>query len=299
VAGASRPKARFMSSRAHLRHVGAVALAALIWSTSYAATKRLLNDVPPLTAGALRFCLAALLLALIVHTAFRRVKLSRTEVLRHSAAGLLGITGFFVFENLGLKLSTAADAALIVAAQPLIAMMLEFAFARISFNRARLVGVLLAMVGVGFIVQNAQQVGGGARLVGDLLMLGSSVVFAIFSFVSRRSGGERSLIRTTYYQTLTGATAFLLIAVVFEGGAVAEVPSGESFLWIVYLAVVCSIGGFLFYNYGLRGLSSSGATNILNIVPVFGVISAVVIAGERTQLTQIVGGLIVVQDRIR
>jgi hypothetical protein len=74
---------------------------------------------------------------------------------------------------------------------------------------------------------------------------------------------------------------------------VAEVPSGESFLWIVYLAVVCSIGGFLFYNYGLRGLSSSGATNILNIVPVFGVISAVVIAGERTQLTQIVGGLIV------
>ncbi|MFF7886644.1 EamA family transporter [Streptomyces sp. NPDC020794] len=48
---------------------------------------------------------------------------------------------------------------------------------------------------------------------------------------------------------------------------------------LVHLAVACSVGGFLLYNYGLRRVASSVAVNILYLVPVFGVIGAVVING--------------------
>ncbi|MFF8022884.1 hypothetical protein ACFZDJ_17475 [Streptomyces sp. NPDC007896] len=48
---------------------------------------------------------------------------------------------------------------------------------------------------------------------------------------------------------------------------------------LVHLAVACSVGGFLLYNYGLLRVASSVAVNILNLVPVFGVIGAVVING--------------------
>jgi hypothetical protein len=58
--------------------------------------------------------------------------------------------------------------------------------------------------------------------------------------------------------------------------------------------VACSIGGFLLYNYGLRRLPSSVAVNLLNLVPVFGVLSAVVIDGERVRLAQLVGGAVIV-----
>ncbi|MFD8214490.1 EamA family transporter [Streptomyces sp. NPDC059697] len=50
-------------------------------------------------------------------------------------------------------------------------------------------------------------------------------------------------------------------------------------LLLVHLAVACSVGGFLLCNYGLRRMASSVAVNILNLVPVFGVIGAVVING--------------------
>ncbi|MFJ8660104.1 EamA family transporter [Streptomyces sp. NPDC093795] len=63
---------------------------------------------------------------------------------------------------------------------------------------------------------------------------------------------------------------------------------------LVYLAVGCSVGGFLLYNYGLRRMASSVAVDILNLVPVFGVIGAVVINGESIRLAQVTGGAIIV-----
>src|ERR1039458_4510150 len=51
----------------HWTAVAAVLLAALIWSTSFAVTKVTLRALPPLTIGALRFALAAIVLGVIVH----------------------------------------------------------------------------------------------------------------------------------------------------------------------------------------------------------------------------------------
>lgn len=56
---------------------------------------------------------------------------------------------------------------------------------------------------------------------------------------------------------------------------------------LVYLAVACSVGGLLLYNYGLRRVASSVAVSILNLVPVFGAIGAVVINGESNRLAQV------------
>lgn len=63
---------------------------------------------------------------------------------------------------------------------------------------------------------------------------------------------------------------------------------------LVYLAVACSVGGFLLYNYGLRRMAPSVAVNILNLVPVFGVLSAVIINGEPFRLAQAAGGAVIV-----
>jgi small neutral amino acid transporter SnatA (MarC family) len=51
---------------------------------------------------------------------------------------------------------------------------------------------------------------------------------------------------------------------------------------------------FLLYHYGLRRMASSVAVNILNLVPVFGVIGAVVVNGESIRPAQAAGGVIIV-----
>jgi len=55
--------------------------------------------------------------------------------------------------------------------------------------------------------------------------------------------------------------------------------------------VFCSIVAFLLYNFALTTLSSRVAVNILNIVPVAGLLWAVVLTGKTFSFVQLFGGV--------
>ncbi|MGX2993514.1 DMT family transporter [Streptomyces sp. JNUCC 64] len=273
--------------------VGAVVAAALVWSSSYAVTKHLLDDVGPLSIGAIRFTLAALLLAALVRMARNRPPRpdARQRRLLY-ASGFLGITLYFILENVGVDLSTASDASLIVATYPLMTMLVELVAFRTRIPPLRVTGVLLAAVGAYLIVRNGAEVGGSARWFGDVLLLLGGLAWAVYNVLVKRAGAGQDALTITYYQTLAGAAGFL-VAALFEAGEW-RMPDAAASSLLVYLAVACSVGGFLLYNYGLRRMASSVAVNILNLVPVFGVLGAVVINGESIRLAQVAGGAVII-----
>lgn len=273
--------------------VTAVLIAAVIWSSSYAVTKVALSDVPPLTIGALRFVSAALLLGLIVHAGPNRAPLSVRQKMRIGAAGLLGITVYFALENVGVDLASASDATLIVASYPVITLIIELAAGRARFSAIRLGGMLLAIAGVWVVVTGGPgSEGDGHHLVGDLILLGGGVAWAAYNVVARRDAGGAPAVVVTYYQTLAGAGGFVLLSLL-EASAW-TVPSGGTVLRLGFLAVFCSVVAFLAYNYGLQVLSASMAVNLLNVVPVLGLVWAVVLAGETLNISQVAGGAIVI-----
>ncbi|MEU8705262.1 DMT family transporter [Streptomyces sp. NPDC048565] len=276
-----------------LSAVCAVVAAALLWSSSYAVTKEVLEDVGPLGIGAIRFTLAAVLLAVMVRLGRNRP--SRPDARQRRQlylSGLLGITVYFILENVGVDLSTASDASLIVATYPLMTMGLELALFRSRMPLSRVAGVLLATVGAFLVVRNGAEVGGNARWTGDVLLLLGGLAWAGYNVLGKRASAGRSAVSVTYYQTLAGAAGFLLASLLEAGDW--RMPGAASASLLVYLAVACSVGGFLLYNYGLRRMASSVAVNILNLVPVFGVVGAVVINGESIRPAQAAGGVIIV-----
>lgn len=270
---------------------GSILLAAVIWSSSYAVTKVTLTQIPPLTIGALRFVMAAGLLGAPVRGSRERVVLSGRQKARIGAAGLLGITAYFTLENLGVDLASASDATLIVAAYPVFTLVIELVSGRAPFSPVRLLEMVLAIVGVWVVVSAGATSGGGHHLAGDLLLLGGGVAWAAFNVAAREDGGAPVVV-VTYYQTLAGAAGFVVLSLL-EAGRWA-VPAGPNVLRLLYLAVLCSIVGFLAYNYGLRTLDASTAVNILNVVPVLGLLWAMVLAGESPTFRQVVGGGVVI-----
>ncbi|MFG2586762.1 DMT family transporter [Streptomyces sp. NPDC048438] len=276
-----------------VRAVVAVVAAALFWSSSYAVTKQLLDDVGPLSIGAIRFTLAAMLLGVMVR--LRRRRPARPDARQRwqlYLSGFLGITVYFILENVGVDLSTASDASLIVATYPLMTMLLELVVLRARMPLPRLAGVLLATVGAFLVVRNGAQVGGSSRWAGDILLLLGGLAWAGYNVLGKRASAGRDALSVTYYQTLAGAGGFL-VASLLEAGEW-RVPDLIASALLVHLAVACSVGGFLLYNYGLRRMASSVAVNILNLVPVFGVIGAVVINGESVRPAQAVGGAVII-----
>ncbi|MFI1239844.1 DMT family transporter [Nocardia salmonicida] len=273
--------------------VGAVVAAALLWSSSYAVTKVLLADVGPLSIGAVRFTVAALLLGVMVRLDRKRqARPDARQRRRLYLCGLLGITVYFVLENIGVDLSTASDAALIVATYPLMTMLLELAVLRVRLPPLRVTGVLLATAGAFLVVRDGAQIGGSARWIGDIILLLGGLAWAGYNVLGKRASAEQSALTVTYYQTMAGAGGFLLVALLEADSW--RMPSVTTSSLLVYLAVACSVGGFLLYNYGLRRMAPSVAVNILNLVPVFGVLSAVIINGEPFRPAQLAGGVVIV-----
>ncbi|MEU2117539.1 DMT family transporter [Streptomyces sp. NPDC016459] len=272
--------------------VCAVIAAALFWSSSYAVTKRVLDDVGPLGIGAIRFTLAALLLGVMVRLGRRRTARPDPRRRQLYLSGFLGITVYFVLENVGVDLSTASDASLIVATYPLMTMLLEGVVLRTRMPLPRVAGVLLATLGAFLVVRNGADVGGSSRWVGDVLLLVGGLAWAGYNVLGKRASAGQDAVTVTYHQTVAGAAGFLLASLLEADEW--RVPDATASALLVYLAVGCSVGGFLLYNYGLRRMASSVAVNILNLVPVFGVVGAVVINGESIRLAQMTGGVIIV-----
>ncbi|MEV6645901.1 DMT family transporter [Amycolatopsis sp. NPDC051371] len=275
-------------TRGHALSVAAVLAAALIWSSSFAVTKVVLAEIPPMTLGALRFVLAAAVLGSVVH-AGRLPLPSPRHRLGIGFAGLLGITAYFALENAGVDLATASDATLIVAAYPLITLLLS---GRAAFSPVRLIGMLVAIAGVWLVVRGQTGGAGDHRLWGDLLILAGGFAWAVFNLVVRRDRSGASPIVVTYYQTLAGAGGFVLLSL--SEADRWSVPSGGTLLRIGFLAGCCSVAAFLLYNHGLRGLEPSVAVNLLTIVPVAGLGWAVLLAGETVTLSQLLGGAVVI-----
>lgn len=263
--------------------VAAVLAAALIWSSSFAVTKVALAEVPPMTLGALRFVVAAAVLGVVARRFPRPTPRQR---LSFGFAGLLGITAYFALENAGVDLATASDATLIVAAYPIITLVLS---GRAAFSPVRLLGMLVALAGVWLVVH--ERTGGDHRLWGDVLLLAGGFAWAGYNLVVRRDGSGTSPIVVTYHQTLAGAGGFVLLSLTEVDRW--SVPSGGTLLRIGFLAVCCSVAAFLLYNHGLRGLEPSAAVTLLNVVPVAGLGWAVLLAGESVTGWQLLGGAVV------
>lgn len=278
---------------AHQLCILSVSSAVLLWSTSFVATKLALGDIPPLTLAALRFWLAAGLMIAIVAAMGQLVRPTAVDALWFAVGGLLGITGYFSLENLGVHFATAADAALLVAAYPAITLLREAIVYRSAVSWPRLASAGVAMIGVALIVYSSfEESGGDRRVLGDVLLVASGVVWALYNFVTRRSLRTCPALTVTYYQTVAGAVAFLPHVWIERDRW--QVPAAGSLLAVVYLGVFCSVLAFLLYARGLRGLDAGTAVGLMNLVPVFGLVLALLVLREPVQLVQVVGGLVVI-----
>jgi drug/metabolite transporter (DMT)-like permease len=277
-----------------MKSILAVFLAAFIWSTSFSVTKMSLNSFGPSTLAFLRFSLSALFLWALIHlsrTNQRRPSIKEAKAL--ALGGFLGYTLYFILENWGLVHIPASNAALLTPFYPIITAILETAFFGGRLTSRQWSGIIISLTGVLLVVQpwNLSSDSSGMQLLGNLLIIGSGVAWALFSITGKRINPDLNNLQVTFYQTAFGAAFFLPLTWTetrFPGPITLH-----SILGVLYLALACSCAGYLLYNYGLKGIPSSQAVNILNFVPVFGVITAVIFLGERPDLLQIAGGAVV------
>lgn len=281
-----------LDRRKRLTGILSVLGAVVLWSSSYVVIKVGVEDIAPLTYAAIRFLFAVILLLGLSSTVIRLEPAPGKDLRRLALGGLLGITAYFSLQNLGIQRTSAAEATLLVAAFPVITLLLEVLLRRARVSFKQIAGVVIAIGGIALIIEIAGLQDAPDRLTGDALLLLTGIAWALYNFATQDVVKKYSTFTVIFWQTLFGMLALLPLAL--SEAPVWRPLSPQVLFGALFLGIFCSVGAFLLYGYGLKSLRPGLAVNLLNLVPVFGLIFAALFLREQVGWRQIIGGLVVI-----
>lgn len=273
----------------------ALIVAVLFWGTSYIGTKVALEGFPPLPLAFLRFSVAALLFVTILVTKkSQRMHLGFHKRICGIAFILPGL--YFIFENFGIKYTTAIKASLIAATIPVAVLILSTLIGGEKLTHQRIVSLILSLGGVFLLVVNTGSPGSGrfAVSVGDLLMVGAVVSAAFYMMMARKLSEDYPPFIITAYQMIYGALFFMPFFL-FQAAKVNWAAAGiRQWSAVLVLAFFSTTGAFLAYNYALKRIPPGQAAMFINIVPFVTVVGSGLFLGEKLGTIQLGGGILVI-----
>jgi drug/metabolite transporter (DMT)-like permease len=265
-----------------------------IWGSSFVVTKLVLDEAGPFTVTVLRFGLGLLVL---LPFAYRRgfsfrLALEPTFLL----FGLTGVALVYGLQTLALIFTSAANTALISAGVPVVAAVLARVLLKEPIPPARLFGIGLSVLGVGLVSGTTPSgANSGAVLLGNALMVGAVVAYGAYAVQGRalRSGERHPAVVATTASFAAGL--FFLLPLAAGEVILFDAPKlgAQGWLVLVYLGAVASALPIFLWNYALRHMPASAAALYINLVPVVGLVSALLF-GERAGVVQLVGGALAV-----
>jgi len=267
----------------------------VIWGVNFPVAKAALAQLDPLAFNALRFPLAALVVYVAIRIGGRFTWPAPGERLRIVGLGILGNIAYQQFFIFGLERTRAGTASVLLAGTPVLTALLSAALGHEKISVRTWIGVAATVVGIALVVAaDDGHAGGAGSLVGDLLMIGASVSWALYTVGSRHYIDRYGSVQFTAWTLWIGAAGLCLIGIpAVLRTDLAAVSAGA---WLgVFYAGALSIGlSYLIWYYGVRQIGNTRTSAYSNLVPVVALVSAWLALGEVPALGQVVGAGVII-----
>jgi drug/metabolite transporter (DMT)-like permease len=272
----------------------------LLWAGTYVTGKIALGQLSSVELNAIRFSLAALILSPVLIRGWRQIPPDGRSLLLLGQITLIGWVLNKALEYTGLALSTASDVALLIATESLFTAVLSWMFLRERITSASVLALLVGILGAYLIVERGLlphlgSGGGGGRVLGDLMVIGSLVLEAGYT-IRGKTAIERLSVPPLL---LTSATLAGSMLVWVPAGVVAVAREGvphvtlAGWLCILYMAVGSSVLGYWLWFHALGHVDASRAAPSLFVQPLVGAALGIVILHDTLNWATLVGaGLI-------
>jgi drug/metabolite transporter (DMT)-like permease len=269
-------------------------VAMFFWGMSFVWSSILLRYYEPVTIIFIRLLLSSFFLFTIILVTKRYQKVQRKDFLLLFMSALFNPFLYFLGENYGLKHSTPAISAVIIATIPVFSPVIAFISFRERLSWFNLAGILLSFAGV-LVMLVSPDLTFSADPKGIAFLSGAVLAALLYTVTLKRLSVKYSPLTIISWQNTIGILLFLPIFLTFElKPALAVVPNREIITSFLFLSILASSLSYVFYAKTVKELGISKSNIFSNLIPVFTAIFSYFILDESFTLHKVAGMLVVI-----
>lgn len=256
-------------------------LAALFWGLNWAAVKIMLAAISPWTLRAVGLACGGAVLATVTRATGTSFAIPRESWRHVFVASLLNVAGFNVCAVFAQMTMPASRAAILTFTMPFWATLFGFVVLAEPIDRLRAVSLTLGAAGLAILSSSFwPEIAAGQIPFGLLYVLGAAISWAAGTVYLKQHRVAAAPLTLTTWQVLIAAAVCSLGMLVFEAPRfdLGEPRVAAAFAYHVLLPQAASY--VLWFSLVARVSTSTASLGTL-LIPVFGVIGAVIILGDR------------------
>ncbi len=259
----------------------------IIWGSTFALIKGVIDTIPPYTYLVYRFLLAALILVVIF---WKRLKKLNIMILKKGS--LIGIFLFlgYTLQTVGLKYTTATKAGFITGFSVVLVPIISFLLLKEKVSRDSVIGVALATLGLWFLNYNSSF----SFNLGDFLVLLCAFSFAMHIISVGLFSKKLDYVLLAITQITVVFVLSLFMALIFERSAIHLSYSSDIWWSILITGIFATALAFYMQNRFQRHSTATKTAIIFSGEPLFAAIFAYILIGEKVGLIAWAGGLLII-----
>lgn len=267
-------------------------LALTSWGSLYVAGKYVLEVLPSFTLLFLRYFIAVSIL-LVVYRKHPKAVIDKKDYKYILSIGGIGYFLAIGLQLLGTHYCNASMASLITSMNPAMIIILAafILHERVTLHKGFAVGITL--IGTVVIIGN---LGTGNTVAGVIYSFASMFAWSLTSVIVRLSCQKYDSITVTIYSMIIGLVLALPASVIelkYSSFHFADLTPAIV-IWIIYIGIVCTAGGLLFWNKALELVDAATCSLFYPIQPLTSAVLGVLFLGEVLSLNFIIGSMLII-----
>lgn len=263
-------------------------IAAFFWAAAFIAGKYTGPYIPSASVTCMRFAIAAVMLYFIMRDTESKkgedaYRFRKRDIPRFLFTGIVGMAGYHVFFFEAMHYTSVANASVIRAADPVVTVLIAFAFLHQRVPLKQLFGILLSLAGVVLTITEGHplQLLSEAFNRGDLYMIFAVLGWSAYGVYSKSRCSHIPPVVLTFYSFLVCAAVLLPFSLMEKPWVfIPEIPAA-AWAALIFMGVFSSGVAYYIQQAALRRIGPARCSVFVNLVPIFSFILAAVLLGEQ------------------
>ena len=257
----------------------------LLWGIGFVITKPGMEQFPPMLINGLRWSLSGLILVWFFPIPKKYLK-------SIFVVSIVACTIQYSLTFSGLNLIDASSAVLFVQCEVPFGVLIAYFLLKERPKLKNILGIIIAFAGL-IILSGSPDLKG--KYLGIILVLSGAFTWSLGQVLVKPISEQINGVTLTAWMGVFAGPQLILASQIIEGNVLENIISADYRAWLIvlYLGVLMNCLGYSLWYYVLGRYPVNKIISTILLLPVTGVITAILFLGERPDIKVFIGGVII------